>query len=101
MGLPWWLSGKESACGCRRYGSIPDLGGSHMPRSNQAHMLQLLSLCSRAHVPQLPKPVLHKRSHHNEKPTRCNWGAAPALLTTTREKPMERRRPRTAKNKIF
>ena len=57
MGLPWWLSGKESACGCRRYGSIPDLGGSHMPRSNQAHMLQLLSLCSRAHVPQLLKPV--------------------------------------------
>ena len=28
-----------------------------MPRSNQAHVLQLLSLCSRAHVPQLLKSV--------------------------------------------
>ena len=24
-GLPWWLSGKESACQCRRQGSIPGL----------------------------------------------------------------------------
>ena len=23
-GLCWWLSGKESTCQCRRYGSIPD-----------------------------------------------------------------------------
>ena len=29
LGLPWWLSGKESACQCRRCGdtgSIPGLG---------------------------------------------------------------------------
>ena len=54
---PWWLSGKESACRCKRLrfnpqsrkiphatknppanardsGSIPSLGRSHMPRSN-------------------------------------------------------------------
>ena len=30
-GLPWQLSGKESACQCI---SIPDLGRSHMPQSN-------------------------------------------------------------------
>ena len=29
-------------------GSIPDLGGSHLPQSNQACVPQLLSLCSRA-----------------------------------------------------
>ena len=27
-GLPWWLSGKESACKCRNTDSIPDLGRS-------------------------------------------------------------------------
>ena len=29
-GLPWWLSGKESAHQCRRHGSVPDPGRSHM-----------------------------------------------------------------------
>ena len=27
-GFPWWLSGKESACQCRRHGSIPWSGRS-------------------------------------------------------------------------
>ena len=59
-------------------GSSPGTGRSHMPRSNQARAPQLLSLSSRAHVPQLLKPaclepVLHsKRSHCNEKPAHCN-----------------------------
>ena len=26
MGLPWWLSGKESTCQCRRYGLDPWVG---------------------------------------------------------------------------
>ena len=30
-GFLWWLSGKESACQCRRQGSIPDLGRSQTP----------------------------------------------------------------------
>ena len=39
---------------------------------------QLLSLRSRAHMPQLLKPAcleptLRNRSHHNEKPARHNW----------------------------
>ena len=34
-------------------GSSPGLGRSHMPRSNEAHAPQLLSLCSRAREPQL------------------------------------------------
>ena len=50
MGLPWWLSGKESTCQCRRHGSIPELGRSHMPRSNQAHEgAQVPQLESRPH----------------------------------------------------
>ena len=34
-------------------GSVPAQGRSHMPQSNEACVSQLLSLCSRAHVPQL------------------------------------------------
>ena len=32
--LPWWLSGKESACQCRKHGLIPGPGKSYMARSN-------------------------------------------------------------------
>ena len=34
-------------------GSRPGPGRSHMPRSNEARVPQLLSLCSIAHEPQL------------------------------------------------
>ena len=37
--------------------SIPDPGRSHMFQSNQAHVLQLLSLCTTAWEPQLLKFV--------------------------------------------
>ena len=56
---------------------IPGLGRFHMPRSNQAHVPQLLSPRSRAREPQLLKPVClepvlqNKRSHSHEKPPHC------------------------------
>ena len=59
-------------------GSSLGLGRSHMPRSNEARLPQLLSLCSRAREPQMLKsvllePVLHnKRSHRSEKHTHRN-----------------------------
>ena len=31
LGLPWWFSGKESVCRCRRH--VLDPGRSHMPQS--------------------------------------------------------------------
>ena len=37
-------------------GSSPGPGRSHMPQSNKARVPQLLSLCSRAHEPQLLSP---------------------------------------------
>ena len=51
-------------------------------------MPQLLSLCSTARKPQLLKPahlepVLHKKSHRNEKPAHRNEEKPP--LATTRE----------------
>ena len=49
----------------------------HMLQSNEAHLPQLLSLCSRAWEQQLLspgtlEPVLHKSSHHSEKPLHHN-----------------------------
>ena len=40
-------------------GSSPGPGRSHMPRSNEARVPQLLSLRSRAREPQLLKPSCH------------------------------------------
>ena len=56
MGLPSWLGGKESDCQCRGHGSIPGRGRSHILRSNQALVPQLLRLCSEAQEPQLLSP---------------------------------------------
>ena len=58
-------------------GSSPGPGRSHMPQSNLAHA-QLLSLRSRAHEPQLLKPMrlqpmlCNERSHLDEKPVHRN-----------------------------
>ena len=58
--------------------ALPWSGRPHRPRSNKVHAPQLLSLRSRAHEPQLVKPVrlepvlLNKRSHRNEKPAPRN-----------------------------
>ena len=57
--LPWWLSGKESACQCKRHefspwsGRIPDAVDVDQL---SLCVLQLLSLCSRAQEPQLLSP---------------------------------------------
>ena len=59
LGLPWWLSGKESPANAGDMGSSPDLGRSLLPMGNEA--------C----VPQLPKPrclepmLSNKRKHCN------------------------------------
>ena len=41
-GLPWWLSGKESTCQCRRHGSIPGLRRS--PEEESGNPFQYSSL---------------------------------------------------------
>ena len=79
-------------------GSVASPGRSHMHRSNQACAPQLLSLSSRAQVPQLlkpvgPEPVLQsKRSAHSEEctlqieqpllvqPEKCRTARDPAQL---------------------
>ena len=49
---------------------------AHLPRP-WAHLLQHWSSCTL-------EPLLHKRSHNNEKPARCTQG-----FSTTREKPVQ------------
>ena len=74
-GLPWWLSGKESACQCRRHRfnpwsrKIPRAGGQHMPICHNywGHLPTFWSLCTLEPVRR------NKRSHHSEKPVQCNW----------------------------
>ena len=55
-GLPWWLSGIESACPCRRHKF--DSWSEKIPHDMEQHCaLHLLSLCFRAQEPQLLKPM--------------------------------------------
>ena len=78
-------------------GSVPDLGRSPMLWNSEAHVSQLLSLCSRAQETQLLKPahpramLCNKRSHCNKKPVdpykriahaHCNWRKAHTALKT-------------------
>uniref|UniRef100_A0AC11DUW9 Thioredoxin domain containing 9 n=1 Tax=Ovis aries TaxID=9940 RepID=A0AC11DUW9_SHEEP len=56
-GLPWWLSGKEYACQCRRHVFNPWEDPTCLRATKPVHKsLQLWSLCSRAWEPQLPNP---------------------------------------------
>ena len=42
LGLPWWLSGKESACNVGDLGSVPGMGRS--PGGGHGNPLQYLCL---------------------------------------------------------
>ena len=91
--LPWWFSGKESACQCRRHGFSPWSG--KIP-----YALKELCLCATTIEPVLQSPgatttepmccncwspsalepmLCNKESHCNEKPAYCNHRVAPSL----------------------
>ena len=78
MGFPGGSVVKNPPANAGDTGSSPGPGRSHMPRSNEAHAPQLLSLHSRACEPQLLKPAClepmlrNKRSHCNENPMHHN-----------------------------
>ena len=110
-GLPWWLGGKESTCPHRSHRLHPDPGRPHMLWGNQSPcatttepVLQsgkLLSPCAtttEARMPERPRSAT-ERSHHNEKPVHPNYRVVP--ISAKREKPMQQRRPGTAKNKYI
>ena len=84
-------------------GLIPDLGGSHLPHNDQAHVPQLLSLDSRAWELQLPKPTYPRAWAPQEQKPLQRKACAPKLecapTLCTGEKPSRQWRPSTAKNK--
>ena len=49
LGVPWWLSGKESTCQCRRHGSDPWSG-------KITHATEQLSPCATTTEPVLWSP---------------------------------------------
>ena len=68
LGLPWWLSGKESTCQCRRRGFHP--WARKIPHA--------LELCAKTVEPLLWSPgaiqpmLCNKWSHCNQKPAHRN-----------------------------
>ena len=91
LGFPGGTVVKNPPANAGDMGLSPGPGRSHVPWSNWARAPQLLSLHSRAHEPQLPKPMRlepvlrNKRNHRNEKPAHRNEEQSP--LATTRESP--------------
>ena len=55
-GFPGGSGDKNPPANARDTNSIPEAGRSHLPRSNQVHAPQLLSLCSRGRKPKLLNP---------------------------------------------
>ena len=67
--FPWWLSGKESICQCRREKLVQSLIWEDSLMLWGDYGPQLLSLCSRAWVPQLLKPESPRvHAQQQEKP---------------------------------
>ena len=57
VGLPWWLSGKESACQCRRHGFNPWSGKTpHATEQLSLHTTATKPMHSRACAPPEKPP---------------------------------------------
>ena len=100
QGLPWWLSGKESACQCRTHGFDPWSGKIPYITEQLSPCATIIELvlsspgaatneptCCNYWSPSTLELVIHKRSPCNEK----------SPLATTREKPAQQGRLHMAK----
>ena len=111
--LPWWLSGEEFTCQCRRHefdlwsGKIPH-AREHLNPCTTTLDPELESLGATATKPMrcsywslhTAEPALHKKSSHcSEKPAHRSEEWLP--LSLTREESMQQRRPTTVKNKYI
>ena len=91
-GLPWWLSGRESTCQCRRHRFDPWSRKS-------PHAVEQLSTCPRAWEPQLLSLRALEPVPYNEKPPQ--WEArAPRLessphMLQLKKEPAQQWRPST------
>ena len=80
-GLAWWRSGKESSCKCSGHRFDPWFWEDptrlratkpmcHNYWAREATITE--PRCRSYWIPSTLEPVLHKRSHSNEKPAHCN-----------------------------
>ena len=108
MGHPWWVSGKESACQCKRHvwsliQEDPVCHRATKPMCHNSWVCAVEPTCHDyripCHGPGVQDSTLHnKRSHCHEKPTHCSFRVAPTCCNY-REKPTQQCRPSTAKKK--
>ena len=91
-GLPWWFSGKESACQCRRYKF--DSWSMKIP-----HAAEQLSPRATTTEPVLYHPGAATREATAMRSSHTATRQQPPL-TATREKPVQQWRPSTVKKKI-
>ena len=85
-GFPGGSAVKSTFANAEDRVSTPDLGRSHMPRSNSAHVLQPLSLCSRAQEPQLLKSEC-SRAHALPQKKPPQWEAHTPYLESSAHSP--------------
>ena len=105
IGLPWWLSDKESACQCRTLGLNPWSGKiPHAWSRKIPHATEHLGHNYWAHVLQTLKPVC-PRTRALQRDKQPQWEARTPTtreelpLTPTRGKAMQQWRPCMDKNK--
>ena len=90
-GLPWWRSGRESACQCRGHGFEPWSG--RIP-----HAAEQLGPWATIAEPARLEPVLrNRRGHDSERPAHRDEEWPP--LATTRESPRAETKTQHSKNK--
>ena len=109
-GSPWWLSGKESACHCKRHGFYPWSGRiPHAMEQLSPRVTSMEPVLYRVQELQLLKPwhlelmlpnLPNKRSHCAQWEARALQLESSPQLTITRES-MQQQRPSTAKNKCI
>ena len=103
-GLPWWLSGAESACQCKRHefdpwsGKIPHAVKQLSPRTTTIKpVLQSpRTTTTEAHTPQSPCSATREATATRNPRTATR--EQPLLFTAT-EKPVQQQRPSAAKKK--
>ena len=94
LGLPWWLSGKESSYQGRGHGFYPWSGRIPHALEQLSPVPQQLSLCSRAWGLQLLKPECPRARGPQEKP--LQWEAHASQLESSPGSPQLEKSPCTA-----
>ena len=103
-GFPWWLSGKESACQCRRQGFSPWSGNSSHAReqlswcitTTQPVLWSLEATTTGAHAPWSPCSTGEATAVKSPSSATGEW----PLRSAAREKPEQQRRLSPAKTEI-